>query len=244
MFFVSFFAIAQGKNVFIVNFELGIIDGETGNAKVSISKNGTFYKLVDAKRGKFTLTLDFGAEYIFACTKIGYISKSILFDTHVPEGRENGDFGEFDAAVGLKKQEEGEEIVYGQPVGKVTFDAKKDDFDYDTDFTLKADEMQKKAKVVASQKTPSIPVVEKIAEIKKIEEKPKVVLPETVPQKKIIKNKTERITQEDRKKITTITVNINDVDYVYKKEEYSWGGTYFHKGNSYISEQTFEVETK
>jgi hypothetical protein len=75
--------------------------------------------------------------------------------------------------------------------------------------------------------------------------KPKPVVKEPEkPVKPIVKNKEEKIIQEDKRKITVVTVNIDGVDYVYKKEEWNWGGLYFYKDGKNITERTFAKETE
>ena len=54
----------------------------------------------------------------------------------------------------------------------------------------------------------------------------------------------ERIIQEDKRKLTIVTVTINGVDFVYRMEEYSWGGVYYYKDGINISERTFDKETE
>ena len=66
----------------------------------------------------------------------------------------------------------------------------------------------------------------------------------TTPEKKIIKNITEQVIQEDRKKITIRNVTVNENTYVYKKEEYIWGAAYFYKDGTFITLSTFIEETE
>lgn len=267
MLFLSVNTEAQTSPVFSVKMKLSIVDGDLKNAVITITKNGAPFRVIDPNGGKYTVDLDLGAEFLFTCTKMGYISKSVVVDTHVPKGREENDFTKFLAEVELEKQPEDQEVKYSQPVGRIKFDASTDDFGFDKDYTAVATEMQKKAKAnpipkpkppapnprpVTETKPPPptppskpIPVQVKQPEYKPEPPKPKPVVKDPeVPQKPIVKNKTEKIIQEDRRKLTIVTVNINGVDYIYKKEEYSWGGVFFYKEGTCITERTFAKETE
>ena len=63
-------------------------------------------------------------------------------------------------------------------------------------------------------------------------------------QKKIEKNTLERIFQDDKKKTTIVTVTINGEEFVYKKEEFNWGATYYYKNNVNVTETTYRTETE
>ena len=90
-----------------------------------------------------------------------------------------------------------------------------------------------------------IPVVIKQPEYTPEPPKPKplVVVP-VIDYKPATKNKEERIIQKDRLKITIIMVTINNEEYEYKKEEYTWGGLYYYKDGKNITEGTFEKDTE
>lgn len=263
----SFVGNAQNSPVFNIKFKLSVVDGDLKNAVITITKNGAPYRVIDPNGGKYTIDLDINAEYLITCTKMGYISKSVVVDTHIPKGREQNEFNKFSAEVELEKQPEDQEVKYSQPVGRIKFDGSEDDFDFDKDYTAIATEMQKKAKANPIPKPkpptpnprpttevkpppptpPSNPIPVKVTPPVYKPEPPKpkpVVIEPDKPQKPIVKNKTEKIIQEDRRKLTIITVNINGVDYVYKKEEYNWGGLFFYKDGTVISERTFSKETE
>lgn len=266
-FAIVFDAKAQDEPVFTIRFLLEIKGGTLENALVTITRNGAPFRVIDPKKGRVSVELNFGEEYLFTCTKMGFITKSVVVDTHVPLDGEKFDYGKFSATVTLDKQPEDQEITYTQPVGRIMYFPSLDNFGYDKDYTAKAEEMQKKAeatptakpkppvpnpKPVTEKKTPPqlppsnpIPVVVKEPDNKIEKPKPKPVIKDTGGgQKPITKRKEERVTNEYRKKITVITVTINSVDYIYKKEEYIWGGTYFYKDGGYITGSTFEKETE
>jgi hypothetical protein len=263
------YSVCSGQEApkFNVKIKMQIESGNLEHALITITKDGKADRVIDPNKGKYSVDLDLGAEYALIFTKMGYITKTVMIDTHVPSGREKEDFAKFTATVELAKQPEEEVITYSQPVGRIKYSQSFGDFDYDKDYTATAEAMIKKAEANPTPKpkppapnprpetkpppptsTPvsnPIPVQVKQPEYKPEPPKPKPIVkePET-PAKPIVKNKEEKIIQEDKRKITIVTVNINGVDYVYKREEYNWGGTYFYKDGKYITERTFAKETE
>lgn len=258
---------AQDAPKFSVKLKMQVESGNLENALITITKDGKADRVIDPNKGKYNLDLDLGAEYKLVFTKMGYVTKAIIIDTHVPNGREKEDFAKFTATVELAKQPEEEIITYSQPVGRIKYSGMVGDFDFDKDYTASAEAMIKKAEANPTPKpkppapnprpdtkppptttvAPSnpIPVAVKQPEYKPEPPKPKpaVVVPD-VPQKPIVKNKEEKIVQEDRRKLTIVTVNIDGVDYVYRKEEYNWGGVYYYRNDRNITERTYEKETE
>jgi hypothetical protein len=254
MLFVCLPGKAQGEAKYTVKFKLSIKDGDLKNALITITKNGSPYKVIDPSGGKYSVDLDFNAEYLFSCTKTGYISKSLIIDTHIPAGKEDDDFAKNYPEVELEKQPEGQEVTYTQPVGKIKYNGMLDDFDFDKDYTQKAQAMQQKAKENPKPKpkepdpkpiSKPEPVVVKQPEYKPEPPQPKPIVTEPVVEAKpIVKNKEEKIIQKDRLKITITVVKVNDLSYEYKKEEYSWGGVYYYRDGKNITEPTYDKETE
>ncbi len=244
-----------------------ITKGKLDNALITITRDGQPYRVIDPNKGKYVLDLEFGNQFIFTFTKVGYITKAVIVDTHVPKGREEEYFNEFIAEVNLEPQPEDKIITYSQPVGKIKYSNPSGDFAFDNDYTATAKEQLEKDKERAVPKPkeptpnprpetvkkeapplpPSKPIaaVVKQPEYKPEPEKIKKTPPvETPPSKPAVRDKEERIIQKDRVKITLVTVKIDGVEYVYKKEEYSWGGTYFYKGEKNITESAFSKDTE
>lgn len=258
---------AQDAPKFSVKLKMQVESGNLENALITITKDGKADRVIDPSRGKYNIDLDLGAEYKLVFTKMGYVTKAIVIDTHVPNGREKEEFAKFSATVELAKQPEDEIITYSQPVGRIKYSGPTGDFDFDKDYTASAEAMIKKAEQnpVPKPKPPTpnprpdtkppptttvapsnpIPVAVKQPEYKPEPPKPKpaVVVPD-IPQKPIVKNKEEKVVQEDRRKLTIVTVNIDGVDYVYRKEEYNWGGVYYYRDGRNITERTYEKETE
>jgi hypothetical protein len=265
--FNSVAVFGQDANTFNLKVKFSIQGGGLDNALITITKNGAPYRVIDPSKSKYVLDLELGANFLLVFTKQGYITKSISVDTHVPQGREKGDFVQYIATVELARQPEDQEITYTQPVGHIKYENQMGEFDADKDYSQKAQDMVKKAednpkpkpkppapnprqetKPIPAPSTPPsnpIPVVVKQPEYKPepVKPKPAPVVAE-IPVKPIVKNKEEKTIQEDRRKLTIITVNIDGVDYVYRREHYSWGGLYYYKDGKNITESTFEKETE
>jgi hypothetical protein len=267
LFVTSYTMLGQEAPKFTVKLKMQVESGNLENALITITKDGKADRVIDPNKGKYNVDLDLGAEYKLVFTKMGYVTKTVIIDTHIPNGREKDEFAKFSATVELAKQPEEEIITYTQPVGRIKYCMSSGDFDYDKDYTASAEAMIKKAEAnptpkpkppapnprptttpPPTQTTPPsnpIPVAVKPPEYTPAPPKPKpaVVIPDT-PAKPIVKNKVEKVIQEDRRKITIVTVNIDGVDYIYKKEEYTWGGLYFYKNGKNITERTFDKETE
>lgn len=252
--------------LFSIKLKFSCQMGGLENSLITITRDGQPYRIIDPSKGKYFIDLELGSNFVFTFTKPDHITKQVIIDTHVPNGREKEDFGKFTAEVGLEMQPEDKVVTYSQPVGKIKYSGERNDFDFDKDYTQTATEAQKKNKEAAKPKPkeptpnpriePPKPVTQTLPPSKPIpvvvkqpeyvpdppKKKPIVVEPE-VPQKPIVKNKEEKIIQKDRLKITIITVTVNDVPYEYKKEEYSWGGTYYYRDGKNITEPTYEKET-
>ena len=90
-----------------------------------------------------------------------------------------------------------------------------------------------------------------IANQTKAYSKPKVVPPPKTrviekkidPNAPLVRSKTIKVIQEDRRKITIVTLIIDNEMYVYKKEEFSWGAIFYYKNNKRIAENTYEADT-
>lgn len=260
-------AVKAQEPKFSVKIKLQVEAGNLENSLITITKNGAPDRVIDPNQSKYNVDLDLNAVYSLVFTKMGYITKTVIIDTKVPTGREKEDFAKFTATVELTKQPEEEIITYTQPVGRIKYSLVDGDFDFDKDYTATAEAMVKKAEANPTPKpkppvpnprtetkppppTPTpvskpIPIEVKQPEYTPTPPKPKPVIlePET-PVKPIVKNKEERFIQEDRKKINIVTVTIDGVPYVYKREEYSWGGIYYYKEGKYITESTYYKETE
>ncbi|HSH64301.1 MAG TPA: hypothetical protein VLB84_00540, partial [Bacteroidia bacterium] len=129
-----------------LKLKLYIEKGKLDNSLITITRNGQPYRVIDPSKGKYVLDLELNSDFIFAFTKMGYISKSVIIDTHIPPGREKEYFNEFIAEVTLEPQPEDKIITYSQPVGKIKYSVPSGDFDFDNDYTATAKIQQEKDK--------------------------------------------------------------------------------------------------
>lgn len=253
--------------VFSVKLKFSVQQGGLENSLITITRDGKPYRVIDPSGGKYFVDLELGSDFVFTFTKPGHITKQVIINTIVPNGREKEDFAKFTADVGLEMQPEDKIVTYSQPVGRIKYNGLVGDFDFDKDYTKTATESQLKDKENAKPKpkeptpnprpeppkivTPELPPSKPIpVEIKQPEYKPEppkpkpVVVEPVIDYKPAVKNKEERVIQKDRLKITIIIVKINDVDFEYMKEEYAWGGVYYYKNGKNITERTFEKDTE
>ncbi len=253
--------------MFSVKLKFSVQQGGLENSLITITRDGKPYRTIDPSGGKYFVDLELGSDFVFTFTKPGHITKQVIINTVIPNGREKEDFAKFTADVGLEMQPEDKIVTYSQPVGRIKYNGLVGDFDFDKDYTKTATESQIKDKANAKPKPkeptpnprpePPKPVVQELppskpipVEIKQPEytpepPKPKpVVVEPVIDYKPSVKDKVEKIIQKDRLKITIITVKINDVDFEYMKEEYAWGGVYYYKNGKNITERTFEKDTE
>lgn len=264
---VSTSGFAQNVTKFKILVKYNVMDGDFKNSKLKITKDGAPFRVINPNKVKNNVELPFGAKYLFSFIKVGYITKSVIINTHIPQNREKEPFAKFMMEVRIKPQPEEQIITYSQPVGIIKYSEEITDFDFDKDYSLTVQEMQRKAIASAKAKpkprTPggkreAPPTAKKVyapskpipVEVKKKEYKaaPPVkkapVKKVVIPQKPLLKNKSVKVLQEDRRKITIVTINVDDVNTFYKKEEYAWGGVYYYKSNNRITELTFNKETE
>lgn len=237
LFFASSILRAQEIPVVNVTFKLKIINGDLKNSQITITKTEAPYIVIEPNKEGDAVDLPLGFEYTITFTKMGYNTKRMLIDTHVPENREKGDFERQIADVTLEKLSGKLEDNYVQMIGKIKYSMSKADFDFDKVPAAKEDKTKKidkaplppNPKPITSspkQNQPITPVVNKSEPVSKTKGKNKVV----------------KVISEDYKKITIITITIDGKDIIYKKEEYDWG-TFFYKDGKRITGDTFTNET-
>ena len=269
-FIASTNASAQEAPKFTVKLKLNVHDGDYKNALITITKNGAPFKVIDPDGSTKNIDLDLNADYLITFSKMGYITKQVTYNTKVPDGRSNDPFSKFKCTVDIWPQPEDAIVKFSQPVGMIKYNVETGDFDYDKNYMSTALEMQKQA---AEHPTPapkpppppppkvepppppppkpvevSKPIPIEIKQPEVVHEPPpppkKKEVPPPPPPKKVEKNSVEKVFQDDHKKTTLVIVTIDGVDVVYKKEEYTWGATYYYKNNVYITENTFRSETE
>ena len=114
---------------FNIKFKLHI-NGQDSTGLITITKNGKPFKTIQSSGIKYPLALDLNSYYLFKCTKPGYITKIVFFDTKVPGRNEKDDFAKFTCFVELFK-EDGKTKPADKPIGGVKYSNELKDFDYD-----------------------------------------------------------------------------------------------------------------
>ncbi len=128
---------AQTRNVIAVNAKFKIEDNSNyADAYMVLERDGKKIQTLTGQ-SSYKLNLEINADYILSFSKPGYITKKINFNTFVDDtARVNEGFESYPFTVVLLKQYDGVNIVvFNQPVGKIHYSDKYDDFDYDTDYT-------------------------------------------------------------------------------------------------------------
>lgn len=129
-------AVLQTNNSFVNYLEVPVrfhIDGGglDSTATITVQKGSTIVqKITDEK--DFTLKLDFNADYTLVFSQHGYISKKITFNTIVSANRIKQGFEPYPFEITLFKQYAGlDTSIFNQPVAKIEFSDRIDEFDYD-----------------------------------------------------------------------------------------------------------------
>ena len=92
--------------------------------------------IVTPGNGKFIFILKPDKEYLIIASKTGHVTKKILFSTkNVPDGRVSKEFTYFPIEISLFEDIEGLNIsILKNPIGKITYNDKINDFDVDKDY--------------------------------------------------------------------------------------------------------------
>jgi hypothetical protein len=237
LFFASSVLYAQEIPVVNVILKLKIVNGDLKNSQITITKTDAPYIVVEPNKEGDAVDLPLGFEYTITFTKMGYNTKRMLVDTHVPENRERGDFERQVSEVTLEKLSGKLEDNYVQMIGKIKYSMSKADFDFDKGPAVKED----KTKKIDKTPLPSNPKPITSSPKQSQSTPPVVNKSEPATQTKG-KNKVVKVISEDYKKITIVTITIDGKDIIYKKEEYDWG-TFFYKDGKRITGDTFTNET-
>ena len=131
---LSNLAIAQ-SNEFLINGRFKVDGGSNNEARIVLEKDGRKIKTLSGD-ARFEIGLDYQAIYIISFIKEGFVTKKLLFDTHVPEIRIEYGFVPFQFTIEIFEQfDEVNTVMFNQPVGKISFSDVIEEFDYDTDYT-------------------------------------------------------------------------------------------------------------
>jgi hypothetical protein len=122
-----------------VDGKVKIKGGDLNGARAIIVANDAGTASLDQGLAHFTYALRLQTQYLFSFEKEGYVTKQVLFDTRVPvEYLAMAPF-EFPFQVTLEPPPTGSSAEYVGPVGFVRFMPEREDFGYDTDYTMKVE---------------------------------------------------------------------------------------------------------
>lgn len=175
LFFSPAYLLAQS---FSVPIKFKIEDGGFEESQILVQRNGTTTQTITGKE-RLTLELAYNADYIITFVKPGYITKRISINTHTPADRAEQGFEPYTYGVNLFKQYEGvNTVIFNQPVAKIAYSKKVDDFDYDVDYTKsiqsamkEAEEETQKRAVIAKKQEAEKVAAEKVKTAKELENK-------------------------------------------------------------------------
>lgn len=129
--FISVHSFAQKSNKrFNIKIQLIPEGADSTGGTIKITRHWFRYKLIESEGGKYPVGLKFNSYYLITCSKPGYSTKVVYFDTHVPRGRKNLAFAKFTVTVNLLKAPYGEsEKKKPKPIGGCKYDPEIQDFD-------------------------------------------------------------------------------------------------------------------
>ncbi len=210
------FASLEGKSQFSggVRFlpmpvQFVVVNGDFDQAIVYLRRGG---ETVGAFKGQknMNMRLEYNSEYQLDFTKPGYITKSILVNTAVPEERRKFGFDSYKIGVRLFKQYEGVNIViYNQPVASIKYLPELDEIDYDTDYTRSILSLLTQTEEILEQKAKEEILEQKAKEKEKKLNKPNPVEVAVVPPPPVQEKKVELV---ESPKPTLTLAKLNDVD--------------------------------
>jgi hypothetical protein len=140
LFSYSLFNVALSQNQehkFNLKIRLIINDKSPEDALIAITKDNMPFKIYKASDTLNYQKLDFNANYLVACSKNGYVSKSIEVNTHLNKkdssiimAKAGWDFQYFAMDVHLEKQPDDAILEYVKPVGIIKYSEEKNNFEY------------------------------------------------------------------------------------------------------------------
>jgi hypothetical protein len=113
-------------------------------ARVIVERNGKQVQVLQDHIAHFTLNLDLQQDYVLHFIREGCLSKSLFFDTHIPEDTRVTASFRFPFLVTLEPKPKGPVVGYAKAVGTVIFDPVRGDFDYSTYYALEREKAKRR----------------------------------------------------------------------------------------------------
>ena len=261
-FLLLFITISFGQSLLAatltVNLKYIIEDGTRDNAKISILKDGAKWRTLISKSKKESIQLDLQHEYIFTFSKPSYISKKIFFSTRVPENitAQEAKAISCHLTITVYKQPDRQNlIVYNQPVGKIIYKKEIDNFDYDTDYSSsvlseltrveKARQSSKNSEInnmsANTQNSPAVLSGNNPSANSQYDSKVKSDFPDAIDWDD---DHIEKLYTEGHRHVTETTIRRYGQNFVFKKVVYFWGGVYYFRNSTNITESAYIQETR
>ncbi len=111
---------------------------------IDTAKNGTYVQqeqLVTPNNAKFKFKLRYNTIYMIECSKGGYTTKKVRFDTEIKESKLDS-VSKFEFIVDMIPDKDGRQFV--RPVANVFYHIKKSSFDYELDYTKEEQEEEER----------------------------------------------------------------------------------------------------
>ncbi|MEX1131827.1 MAG: hypothetical protein WEC15_01255 [Flavobacteriales bacterium] len=129
-------AVSGARGTLHLDGILQIRGGAAPSARIVVLPTGGMPYAMDNVSGPFKMSLPLDGTYLLSFEREGLVTKQVYFDTSVPLGKHESELS-FLFKVTLFSLGANDVYEYAGPVGFVHYEASEQDFDYETDYTLK-----------------------------------------------------------------------------------------------------------
>lgn len=129
-------AVSAARGTLHLDGILQVRGAAASSARIVVLPTGGMPYAMDNVSGRFTMSLPLDGTYLLSFEREGLVTKQVYFDTSVPVDKHQSELS-FPFKVTLFSVGRNDVYTYAGPVGYVHYDAGKQDFDYETDYTLK-----------------------------------------------------------------------------------------------------------
>ncbi len=124
-----------------------IRDGHSDRINLTITNKKKQKKVPVDRDGNFSVFINWNERYVFNFSKIGYVAKSVDFQTYIPDYVDKNLIAPYELLVELfPVYPNVDSMFYTKPVAKIEFSQSKQDFDYNLDYQLSIKKRVTKAK--------------------------------------------------------------------------------------------------
>ncbi|SMO38498.1 hypothetical protein SAMN06265379_101413 [Saccharicrinis carchari] len=137
LFVVLALSFLKGQEKYAVRGTVYLRDGKTSTISLLVSSDSNNIKVPVDKEGFFTINLSWDSNYQFYFSKPGYVAKKINFSTVVPGHVQKKQIYPYNLLVELFPTfPNADTSFFENPVAKIAYSPKINDFDYDLDYLL------------------------------------------------------------------------------------------------------------